>query len=219
VSPPRSLSQSPNWPPEAEQRFQEIKQALSSGPGRCQAEAERTGPRAQLRTLLYHPQGDGIIFLRSTRPFSLPLVDQWESLRGLVCHRPLVPRLIIAASGFGADLRAERRWDLVSLLAGAREPWCRWIGVTDLDRLSEAAVPQLVGLLGLFAVKVYCQDFISNPWPAICQRCRSWRADVETIGRQALCTSCRPHLESRQIINDLHRLYVEEAEPVPNDVF
>jgi hypothetical protein len=173
-----------------------------------------------LRTFIYAPEGDGIVFLRDSSLSRAQLVKQWEQLRDLICQRPLLPRLIIAASGFAGDLCAERRHDLVAVLRSAREPWCHWVAVADLQRLCEVGQRQLIDLFAIFGVQVYLEvEPMANPLPARCERCHSPRADVVTIGHASVCTSCRGSVDSRQLIAELFELYVRDGGSGPEDAF
>ena len=154
-----------------------------------------------VRVLDYAPESDGVVFLRAKHDFAEALLEQWDALEGLVCDRPLLPRLVIVAGGFSGELALQERTDLSLLLESARDSWCRWIAAANLERFCEKGHAELINLFGCLGTQVYISDeYWANPLPAICERCASARADVGLVGGTCLCADCRASADPEALL-------------------
>lgn len=106
---------------------------------------------------------------------------------------------MVAASQYSPELVSEKRGDLVFLVDYAKQSWCHWLGATNLERFASAA--RVVELFSSLGTEIYISDEpLANPPPDICHACRGTRADVGMVGDRTLCRSCRPSVDSRELV-------------------
>ncbi len=82
-------------------------------------------------------EGDGVLLVRSAT--SDGVRGQLMVVADMVERHQLEPRFVIVAAGLSGRAPFDERPDLQEIQQALREGWCRWVGISDLNRIARDA--------------------------------------------------------------------------------